>query len=52
MMMVMVMAVMYYHHNLRLCRIGCCETEDEREPEQNSFHSSVCRLANLFTELL
>jgi len=39
-MMVMVMVVVYYHDYLRLCRIGCCETEDEREPEQNSFHST------------
>jgi hypothetical protein len=38
-MMVMVMAVMYYDHNLRLRRIGYCETEDEHESEQNSFHS-------------
>jgi hypothetical protein len=29
MMMVMVMAVVYYDHDLRLCRIGYCETEDE-----------------------
>ena len=52
MMMVVVMAVMFYHDDLRLCRIGYRETEEEREPEQNSFHSSVCRLANPITELL
>ena len=51
-MMVVVMAVVYYHYYLRLCRIGYCETEDEHESEQNSFHSIVCRLANLNTELL
>jgi len=51
-MMMMVMAVMYYHDHLRLCRIGYCETEDEHESEQNSFHSLVCRPVNLFTELL
>jgi hypothetical protein len=52
MMMVMVMAMVYDHHNLRLRRIGYCETEDEHESEQNSFHSLVCRWANPFTELL
>jgi hypothetical protein len=40
MMTVMVMAVMYYHDYLRLCRIGNCETEGEHESEQNSFHST------------
>jgi hypothetical protein len=45
MMMVMV-AVMNYHHNLRLRRIGYCEAEDEHETEQNLFHNLVCRLAN------
>jgi hypothetical protein len=50
-MMVVVMAVMNYHYYLRLCRIGYCETKDEHESEQNSFHSIVCRLANPFTEL-
>jgi len=52
MVVVVVMAVVYYHHNLRLCRIGYCETEDERECEQNSFHNTVSRSANLNTELL
>ena len=52
MMVMMVMAVVYYHHHLRLCRIGYCETEDERESEQNSFHNTVCRSANRYTELL
>jgi hypothetical protein len=51
-MMVTVMAVVYYYHNLCLCRIGCRETEDKRESKQNSFHSLVCRSAVLFTELL
>jgi hypothetical protein len=51
-MMVVVMTVVYYHDHLRRCRIGYCETEDEHESEQNSFHSIVCRLANLNTELL
>jgi hypothetical protein len=35
--------VVYHHDHLRLCRIGYCETEDERESEQNSFHNTVCR---------
>ena len=52
MMMVMVMAVMYDHHNLRLRRIGHCEAEEKSESEQNSFHSSVLRVTSLFTELL
>jgi hypothetical protein len=51
MMMVMV-AVMNYHHDLRLHRIGDCEAEDEHEAEQNLFHNSVCRPANQNTELL
>jgi hypothetical protein len=51
-MMMMVMAVVYYHHDLRLCRIGYCETEDKHESEQNFFHSLVCRLAKPFIELL
>jgi hypothetical protein len=54
MMMVMVVVVMvvYYHHNLRLRRIGYCETEGEHESEQNSFHNTVSRSPNLYTELL
>jgi len=51
MVMMMVMAVMNYHHNLRLRRIGYCEAEGEHEPEQNLFHNSVCCWANLITEL-
>ncbi len=51
-MMVVVMAVVFYHYDLRLCRIGYRETEEEGESEQDSFHSLVCRLANPFTELL
>jgi hypothetical protein len=50
--MVMVMAVVYYYHNLRLRRIGYCETEDEHETEHNSFHNPVSRSPNLNTELL
>jgi len=52
MVMMTVMAVVYYHDHLRLRRIGYCDTEDEHESEQNSFHSLVCRSTNLFTELL
>ena len=51
MVMMMVMAVMNYHDNLRLRRIGYCEAEGEHEPEQNLFHNSVCRWANSITEL-
>lgn len=40
--MVMTMvAVMNYYHNLRLRRIGYCEAEDEHESEQNLFHNLV-----------
>lgn len=51
-MMMMVMVVVYYNHNLRLRRIGYCETEGEHESEQNSFHNTVSRSPNLNTELL
>ena len=51
-MMVMVMVVVYYYHNLRLRRIGYCETEGEHEAEQNSFHNTVSRSPKPFTELL
>jgi len=51
-MVMTVMAVMYYHYYLRLCRIGYCETEDKHESEQNSFHSLVSLRANPITELL
>lgn len=51
-MMVVVMTVVYYHDHLRRCRIGYCETEDEHESEQNSFHNTVSRSPNLYTELL
>jgi hypothetical protein len=38
-MIVTVMTAMVYdHHNLRLRRIRYCETEDEHEAEQNLFH--------------
>jgi hypothetical protein len=52
MVMVVMVAVMNYHHDLRLRRIGCCEAEDEHESEQNLFHNSVCSPANRNTELL
>ncbi len=50
--MMMVVVVVFYHYDLRLCRIGYRETEGEHESEQDSFHSPVCCLANQFTELL
>ncbi|MGD0154693.1 MAG: hypothetical protein ABSB50_01255 [Terracidiphilus sp.] len=50
--MVVVVVLLNYHHNLRLHRIGYCEAEEKHESEQNLFHNSVCRLANLYTELL
>jgi hypothetical protein len=50
-MMMVVMAVVYYNHDLRMRRIGYCEAEGEHESEQNFFHDLVCRLANPFTEL-
>jgi hypothetical protein len=40
-MMMMVVTVVYYDHNLRLRRIGCCEAEDESECKQNLFHALV-----------
>lgn len=36
--MMVVMTVVYDHDHLRLCRIRYCETEEEHESEQNSFH--------------
>jgi hypothetical protein len=51
-MVMMMVAMMNYHHDLRLRRIGYCEAEDEHESEQNLFHNSVCRPANRITELL
>jgi len=51
--MVMVMtAMVYYHHNLRLRRIRYCEAEDQHEAEQNLFHDSVWRGRICITELL
>lgn len=41
MMMVVVMAGVYDHHNLRLRRIGNREAEDEDQSKQNLFHGSV-----------
>jgi hypothetical protein len=40
-----VVAGMDDHDNLRLRRIGYCEAEDEHESEQNLFHKTVCRPA-------
>jgi hypothetical protein len=37
--MMVVMAVVYYHHDLRLRRVGYRETEDEHETEQSLFHA-------------
>jgi hypothetical protein len=37
-MMMVVMVVVYYNHDLRLRRIGYCEAEGEHESEQNLFH--------------
>jgi hypothetical protein len=51
-MVMVVMAVVYDHYDLRLRRIGYCEAEDEHESEQNLFHNLVCRPANRITELL
>ncbi len=33
------MVVVFYHYDLRLCRIGYRETEEKGESEQDSFHS-------------
>ncbi len=41
MMVVTMMVVVFYHYDLRLCRIGYRETEGEHESEQSSFHSIV-----------
>jgi hypothetical protein len=51
-MMVVVMMAVYYHHDLRLRRIGYCDAEGEHESEQNFLHNLVWRLANPITELL
>lgn len=51
-MVMMMVAMMNYHHDLRLRRIGDCEAEGENEGKQNLFHNSVCRPANWNTELL
>jgi hypothetical protein len=39
MVMVVVMMVVNYHHDLRLRRIGYCEAEDEDQSEQKLFHT-------------
>jgi hypothetical protein len=49
---VAVMVVVNYHHNLRLRRVGYCETEGEHESKQNSFHNTISRSANPITEQL
>ncbi len=41
MMVMVVMAVVYNYHDLRLRRIRCREAEDENQPKQNLFHGSV-----------
>jgi hypothetical protein len=51
MVMMVVMMVVYDHHNLRLRRIGHCEAEEENRAKQNLFHSLVSRAANQITEL-
>ncbi len=51
-MVVVMVAGMGDHYNLRLRRIGYCEAEDEHESEQNLFHNSVSRPSNQNTELL
>jgi hypothetical protein len=50
--MMMMVAMVYDHHNLRLRRIGCCEAEDESQCEENLFHALLSRSASLNTELL
>lgn len=44
-MMVVVVMVVYNHHDLRLRRIRHYEAEGENESQQNSFHDSVWRFA-------
>jgi hypothetical protein len=39
MVMVVVMMGMYFHHNLRLRRIGYCEAEEEHRCKQKLFHT-------------
>jgi len=39
--MMVVVAMVYDHHNLRLRRIGCREAEDESQCEENLFHALV-----------
>ena len=38
-MVVVMMMVVNYHHDLRLRRIGYCEAEDEDQSEQKLFHT-------------
>lgn len=44
-MVVVMVAGMDDHDNLRLRRIGYREAEGEHESEQNLFHDTVCRPA-------
>jgi hypothetical protein len=38
-MVVVMMMVVNYHHDLRLRRIGYCEAEDENQSEQKLLHT-------------
>ncbi len=40
-MMMVVMAVVHDHHDLRLRRVRYREAEDENQSKQNLFHGSV-----------
>jgi hypothetical protein len=48
----MMVAGMDDHYDLRLRRIGNGKAEGEDESEQNLFHNSVCSPSNQITELL
>ncbi len=41
--MMMVVTVVDYNHNLRLRRVGCREAENEDQCQQNLLHDSVSR---------
>ncbi len=51
-MVVVMVAGMDDHYNLRLRRIGYREAEEKHESEQNLFHNTVCRPSNQNTELV
>ena len=51
-MVVMVVARMDDHDNLRMRRIRDREAEKNHDSEQNLFHNSVCRRPNRITVLL